>query len=962
MAKKMTKVRIHRDKKFLSLSTFTSVFMILISVILIGISSLDLAGVISFRYLDPNWLTNLDLEALLEHLPEGWNEMENTTLFEYETDYEGTLLFRSQNFGDYSKNWITGQWSWGNAPRYDTTGDEIVPQNFFPTKLQQQGRMMSKYITVTPKQNLGQIAMVPSNAFSVYHPNGDSQFDVDEVTYAFNFYPYDDVPEDVIDEPIQDETLRRLVATYSAFAKDHYTAIDDETRATLREYALANGLNENSPTLAKDIVRMVKEDNTYPVALDENGNPTLDEYTMKDCPAGMSPIVYFATDYHRGIWTHFAQAAVLFMRAFDIPARYVSGYRENVNDPENSIGIKEIWNWCEAWNDNAGWVPYDPGISLSLKVRPDQMTGGISGIIGKGQGEVPNDTPIALFHLISFDPNFSVEDPVYFRYASYGDYSRSLWGAAPVDEKAQTYPTPSLCWMGTSGRMMESAFLEPSVYIESTTTLAHALSPSYSVMMNEDEATAISYHDDHIGIEGEPQILEYNGVNMSVYAYSYPYFTRNVNPLQIKLRGYDVVSDSSYNDFWVRDNFLSYEDKENYQVGEAVRDFIRRKDLSVPEEWQYSNISNYYAAKDKFWDDLNSLVNSLADSVYYAAAMPDNVDPIVYLLDNSDEPKVANHTVLASAEVLILRALGIPARYVSGFVGMASPDSSMYGYSAPNSGVLNGGSAYAWCEAYEDGVGWRRLDPTSEIEVGGTPITAPGEIDDSGRYDAAPLVRNITTFYDGTVPDYVPDPITHSRAHPEIGEGDTVYFDPVADFVKKDVGTYIGLYTARVVDRNGNDVTHCYNIPKQYGTIRILKRPLIVVTPDLSGSISMDGYGEYNPLQSWGDFESMLMSPYAYYTNGEDAYNAYQNYLLHPPIDGAPFRLNLASGDYAVITSRASLTYQSTIDNIITVDFFDATGDGVTGNYSLDYYHYDIDQITGEGAYVNRPGRLTLTA
>ena len=273
---------------------------------------------------------------------------------------------------------------------------------------------------------------------------------------------------------------------------------------------------------------------------------------------------------------------------------------------------------------------------------------------------------------------------------------------------------------------------------------------------------------------------------------------------------------------------------------------------------------------------------------------------------------------------------------------------------------MTGANGYAWCEAYEDGVGWRRLDPTSQIEVGGAPITVPGQIDDSGRYDAAPLVRDITAFYDGTVPDYVPAPITHSSAHPEIGEGDTVFFDPVTDFVKKDVGTYIGLYTARVVDRYGNDVTNCYNIPKQYGTIRILKRPLVLITPDLTESMSM-GYGPGNPLQSWDDFQSMLMYPYSYYMNGEDAYSGYQDYQRFPPTDKAPFRLDLAAGDYAVITNRASLTYQSTIDNIMTVEFYDWRGQSVTGNYSLDYYHWDIDPATGMGAYVNRPGRLTLT-
>ena len=106
----------------------------------------------------------------------------------------------------------------------------------------------------------------------------------------------------------------------------------------------------------------------------------------------------------------------------------------------------------------------------------------------------------------------------------------------------------------------------------------------------------------------------------------------------------------------------------------------------------------------------------------------------------------------------------------------------------------------------------------------------------------------------------------------------------------------------------------------------------------------------------------MLMgSPYSPYMSGEDAYSIYQDYLTHPPVGGEPFHLNLVPGDYAIITNRAALTYESTIDNIMTVEFFDWNGQNVTGNYDLDYYHWDIDPVTGAGAYVNRPGRLTLT-
>lgn len=62
----------------------------------------------------------------------------------------------------------------------------------------------------------------------------------------------------------------------------------------------------------------------------------------------------------------------------------------------------------------------------------------------------------------------------------------------------------------------------------------------------------------------------------------------------------------------------------------------------------------------------------------------------------------------ASAEVVLLRAAGIPARLVTGF---ASPPSG--GPSRP----LRGDEAHAWVEAYVPGVGWVSSDPTAGAEL-----------------------------------------------------------------------------------------------------------------------------------------------------------------------------------------------------------------------------------------------------
>jgi transglutaminase-like putative cysteine protease len=50
------------------------------------------------------------------------------------------------------------------------------------------------------------------------------------------------------------------------------------------------------------------------------------------------------------------------------------------------------------------------------------------------------------------------------------------------------------------------------------------------------------------------------------------------------------------------------------------------------------------------------------------------------------------------------RALGIPARYVSGYI-----------LSSPERATRGSGASHAWCEALVPGYGWRGFDPTNDV-------------------------------------------------------------------------------------------------------------------------------------------------------------------------------------------------------------------------------------------------------
>lgn len=85
------------------------------------------------------------------------------------------------------------------------------------------------------------------------------------------------------------------------------------------------------------------------------------------------------------------------------------------------------------------------------------------------------------------------------------------------------------------------------------------------------------------------------------------------------------------------------------------------------------------------------------------------------------------------------RALGLPARFVSGYIYVPDRDGSP---------TLGGGSTHAWCQVYLPGAGWVEFDPTNGI-VGSRDLIRVAVARDPRQ--AIPL----TGSYDGDADDYL---------------------------------------------------------------------------------------------------------------------------------------------------------------------------------------------------------------
>ncbi len=94
------------------------------------------------------------------------------------------------------------------------------------------------------------------------------------------------------------------------------------------------------------------------------------------------------------------------------------------------------------------------------------------------------------------------------------------------------------------------------------------------------------------------------------------------------------------------------------------------------------------------------LLNELCEYDPKAPAAPNGVDPVEYFLFDSHRGYCMHYT---SAATLMLRALDIPARYVSGFTADCQPDMST---DVPDR------AAHAWVEIYMEGFGWYPVEVT----------------------------------------------------------------------------------------------------------------------------------------------------------------------------------------------------------------------------------------------------------
>ena len=115
-------------------------------------------------------------------------------------------------------------------------------------------------------------------------------------------------------------------------------------------------------------------------------------YTLEPGEYGRDAIDEFWFDRKLGFCEHYATAFVVAMRAFDVPARVVTGYQGADPEPVDGWWIvrqRHAHAWAEYWHEGVGWVRIDPAAavapervqrSFSLRPPPGLVAGALGAI------------------------------------------------------------------------------------------------------------------------------------------------------------------------------------------------------------------------------------------------------------------------------------------------------------------------------------------------------------------------------------------------------------------------------------------------------------------------------------------------------------------------------------------------------------------------------------------------------
>ena len=303
--------------------------------------------------------------------------------------------------------------------------------------------------------------------------------------------------------------------------------------------------------------------------------------------------------------------------------------------------------------------------------RVDVLTFGDDLALGTGQ---PNDERMVFIaeELGERDPN-TLYYSRYWRARSYNQYEDGEWNStirdtAYIPENSSPLALPQL-WEGRTEvgfqfttQINMNLLISPGVLRQASLPMKAVLQPIGSAGL------------DIVAVEMDPLIPQ-----GEIYQVTSSLASPSVEQLR--------KSGSEY-PLWVRETYLQLPDDFPERIAKLARE------IAFQKETQY--------------DKVVAITYYLRDNMTYKEIIPEpprRTDPIEWFLF---EQKEGYCNYYATAEVLMLRSIGIPARLVVGYAQGEPTDN-------PKAFQVLAKHSHAWPEVYFDDIGWVEFEPTAGL-------------------------------------------------------------------------------------------------------------------------------------------------------------------------------------------------------------------------------------------------------
>lgn len=169
---------------------------------------------------------------------------------------------------------------------------------------------------------------------------------------------------------------------------------------------------------------------------------------------------------------------------------------------------------------------------------------------------------------------------------------------------------------------------------------------------------------------------------------------------------YITINEDAYDNIQIA-NSMMYTLQDLYELYAMSEDYYWRY-TEVPEslpERVVETANEIAAPFDNDYEKVNAIEKYFHEGFSYSLIVPDVPADRNFVDWFMFDSKVGYCTYYATSMVTLVRSIGLPARYIEGFVTPAGPQP---GSRYP---VLNS-NAHAWVEVYFEGIGWVQFEPT----------------------------------------------------------------------------------------------------------------------------------------------------------------------------------------------------------------------------------------------------------